>query len=59
MHPKSPPVHELTLGERRFVALLQELTTAHVALVPGARVTWKRNASGDLVLAVIVPAVRM
>jgi hypothetical protein len=54
-----PALHELALGERRFVALLQELATAQATLVPGARVAWKRNAAGDLVIAVIVPAVRM
>jgi hypothetical protein len=59
MQHGAPPLHELTLGERRFVACPQELTTAQAALVPGARVAWKRNVAGELVIAVIAPAVRM
>lgn len=49
---------DLTLGERAFLRELQALAEAKQALVRDARVAVKRNAAGDLVFAVIVPAVR-
>jgi len=50
---------DLTLGERAFLRELQALAEAKRALVRDARVAVKRNAAGDLVFAIIVPAVRI
>jgi hypothetical protein len=51
--------HELILGQRVFLQALRDLVKQREDLVRGARVSYKRNAAGDLVLAVIVPAVRL
>lgn len=51
--------HELTLGQRVFLGALQDLVKQREDLVKGARVSYKENAAGDLVFAVIVPAVRL
>ena len=51
--------HDLTLGQRVFLHALQDLVKQREDLIRGARVSYKRNAAGDLVLAVIVPAVRL
>jgi hypothetical protein len=50
---------DLTLGQQAFLRELQALAEAKRDLVAGARVAVKRNAAGDLVFAVIVPAVRI
>ncbi len=50
---------ELTLGERAFLRELEALAEKKRELLHGARVAVKRNAAGDLVFAVIVPAVRI
>jgi hypothetical protein len=50
---------DLTLGQQAFLRELQALAEARRDLVAGARVAVKRNAAGDLVFAVIVPAVRI
>jgi hypothetical protein len=49
---------DLSLGERAFLRELEALAEAKRALVRDARVAVKRNAAGDLVFAIIVPAVR-
>lgn len=51
--------HNLTLGQQAFLRDLRELTERKQELVRDARVAVKRNAAGDLVFAVIVPAVRL
>jgi hypothetical protein len=53
------PDLDLSLGQRVFLSALQDLVKAREDLIRGARVSYKRNAAGDLVLAVIVPAVHM
>ena len=50
---------DLSLGERAFLRELEALAEAKRDLVRDARVAVKRNAAGDLVFAVIVPAVRI
>lgn len=50
---------DLTLGQQAFLRELQALAEAKRDLVRDARVAVKRNAAGDLVFAVIVPAVRI
>lgn len=56
--PLVRPVN-LTLGQQAFLRELQAPAEAKRDLVAGARVAVKRNAAGDLVFAVIVPAVRI
>lgn len=51
--------HHLTLGERAFLEALRELVKQKASLVPGARVSFKRNAADDLVFAVIVPCAKL
>lgn len=46
-------------GQRVFLDELRALVERKQNLVPGARVAAKTNAQGDVVLAVIVPAVRI
>jgi hypothetical protein len=53
------PPPELSLGEQVFLRELEALTEQKRELVRGTRVAVKRNAAGDLVFAVIVPAVRL
>ena len=50
---------DLSLGERAFLRELEALAEAKRDLVQDARVAMKRNAAGDLVFAVIVPALRL
>ena len=50
---------DLTLGQQVFLRELEALAEAKRDLVRDARVAVKRNAVGDLVFAVIVPAVRL
>jgi hypothetical protein len=50
---------DLTLGQQVFLRELEALAEAKRDLVAGARVAVKRNAAGDIVFAVIVPAVRI
>jgi hypothetical protein len=49
----------LTLGQQAFLRDLEALAEAKRDLVRNARVAVKRNAEGDLVFAVIVPAERV
>ena len=56
--PVARPV-DLTLGQQAFLRELEALAEAKRDLVAGARVAVKRNAAGDLVFAVVVPAVRI
>jgi hypothetical protein len=51
--------HDLNLGQRVFLSALQDLVKQREDLVRGARGSYKQNAAGDLVFAVIVPAVRL
>jgi hypothetical protein len=53
------PPDGLNLGQRAFLRLLQELVEQRGDLVAGARVATKKNATGDTVIAVIIPAVRV
>jgi hypothetical protein len=50
-----PKSLEISLGQSQFLGQLRELVTARAALIPGARVDWKRNRKGELVMAVICP----
>jgi hypothetical protein len=50
---------QLTLGQQAFLRDLEALTEQRREFVRDARVAVKRNAAGDLVFAVIVPAVRL
>lgn len=48
---------DLTLGQQAFLRELRALAERKAELVRDAHVAVKRNAAGDLVFAVIVPAV--
>ena len=50
---------DLSLGQRVFLEELQTMTQRKQELIGDARVAVKRNAAGDLVFAVVVPAVRL
>jgi hypothetical protein len=50
MEPKPP------LGLAEVHRQLLELVRAEAASLPGARVSLKRNAQGEIVIAVVVPA---
>ena len=44
-----------TLGQQVVHLELLELVRRHASLLPGARVAVKENASGEVVIAILVP----